>query len=136
MSLLLQKKLFKNLNYFAQISINCVKTPSGFLGVHFQFCHNEQFSDGDRVGIPWLGYTCGRCRFYRSARENLFAEARFTGYHLDGGYADYTVADQRYCFLISGDYSDAEAAPLLCAGLIGYRALTMAGDAERLVDTI
>jgi propanol-preferring alcohol dehydrogenase len=87
---------------------------------------------GERVGIPWLGWTCGECRYCRSGQENLCPNARFTGYQIDGGYADYTVADARYCFPIHGDYSDAEAAPLLCAGLIGYRSLRMAGDAERL----
>ena len=85
-----------------------------------------------RVGVPWLGWTCGVCRFCRSGRENLCDAARFTGYQLDGGYADYAVADQRFCLPISGDYSDVEAAPLLCAGLIGYRSLRMAGDAGRL----
>jgi propanol-preferring alcohol dehydrogenase len=92
----------------------------------------DRFAAGARVGVPWLGFTCGACRFCRAGRENLCEQARFTGYQLDGGYADYTVADQRYCFPISGDYSDAEAAPLLCAGLIGYRSLVMAGEAERL----
>lgn len=92
----------------------------------------DRFAIGQRVGVPWLGFTCGECRYCRSGRENLCDNARFTGYQIDGGYSDYTVADQRYCFPISGDYTDAEAAPLLCAGLIGYRALTMAGDAERL----
>jgi len=87
---------------------------------------------GDRGGVPWLGFTGGEWRYCRNGRENLCDGARFTGYQIEGGYSDYTVADQRYCFPISGDYSDAEAAPLLCAGLIGYRALTMAGDAERL----
>ncbi len=92
----------------------------------------EAFAVGERVGIPWLGWTCGECRYCRSGQENLCPNARFTGYQIDGGYADYTVADARYCFPIHGDYSDAEAAPLLCAGLIGYRSLRMAGDAERL----
>jgi len=87
---------------------------------------------GDRVGIPWLGWTCGACRYCRSGRENLCDEARFTGYDIDGGYAEYAVADERFCFPIPASYSDAEAAPLLCAGLIGYRSLVMAGDAERL----
>ena len=87
---------------------------------------------GDRVGIPWLGHTCGTCRFCRSEHENLCDEARFTGYQIDGGYAAYTVADERYCFKIPDGYSDAEAAPLLCAGLIGYRSLRMCGDAKRL----
>jgi propanol-preferring alcohol dehydrogenase len=92
----------------------------------------DRFAAGQRVGVPWLGFTCGECGYCRSGRENLCDGARFTGYQIDGGYSDYTVADQRYCFPISGDYLDAEAAPLLCAGLIGYRALTMAGDALRL----
>ncbi len=92
----------------------------------------EAFAAGDRVGIPWLGWTCGECTYCRAGQENLCPDARFTGYQIDGGYADYTVADARYCFPIHGDYSDAEAAPLLCAGLIGYRSLVMAGDAERL----
>jgi propanol-preferring alcohol dehydrogenase len=87
---------------------------------------------GQRVGVPWLGWTCGACRFCLSGRENLCAEARFTGYHLDGGFAEQAVADARYCFPIPPGYSDLQAAPLLCAGLIGYRSLAMAGDAERL----
>jgi propanol-preferring alcohol dehydrogenase len=92
----------------------------------------EWFEPGERVGIPWLGHTCGSCRFCAAGRENLCDLARFTGYQIDGGYADYAVADARYCFPIHGAYGDAEAAPLLCAGLIGYRSLRMAGDAERL----
>jgi propanol-preferring alcohol dehydrogenase len=91
-----------------------------------------RFAIGDRVGVPWLGWTCGHCQFCRSGRENLCAEARFTGYQIDGGYAEYTVADQRFCLAIPDAYTDAEAAPLLCAGLIGYRSLRMAGDARRL----
>ena len=88
---------------------------------------------GQRVGVPWLGYTCGVCAFCRGDRENLCDEAAFTGYQIDGGYAEYTLADAHYVFPIEGDhYTDAEAAPLLCAGLIGYRALRMAGDARRL----
>jgi propanol-preferring alcohol dehydrogenase len=87
---------------------------------------------GDRVGVPWLGATCGRCRYCLSGRENLCPEARFTGYDLDGGYAEYAVADARFCFPLPEGYPDAQAAPLLCAGLIGYRALSMAGEAERL----
>ena len=88
---------------------------------------------GQRVGVPWLGYTCGVCAFCRSDRENLCDEAAFTGYQIDGGYAEYALADARYVFPIEGDhYTDAEAAPLLCAGLIGYRALRMTGDARRL----
>lgn len=92
----------------------------------------ERFREGERVGVPWLGWTCGACRYCRSGRENLCLEARFTGYTLDGGYGEYCIADQRYCLPLPGERSDAEAAPLLCAGLIGHRALTMAGDAERL----
>jgi propanol-preferring alcohol dehydrogenase len=92
----------------------------------------EGYRPGDRVGIPWLGWTCGVCRYCRSARENLCEQARFTGYTLDGGYADYTVADARFCFPIPDGYSDAEAAPLLCAGLIGYRSLVKAGHGQRL----
>jgi propanol-preferring alcohol dehydrogenase len=92
----------------------------------------ESFKPGDRVGVPWLGWTCGSCRYCQSGRENLCAQARFTGYQIDGGYAEYTVADHRYVFPLRGRYSDAEAAPLLCAGLIGYRSLVMAGDATRL----
>ncbi len=92
----------------------------------------EALASGERVGVPWLGWTCGECRYCRAGQENLCPNARFTGYQIDGGYADYTVADARYCFAIHGDYADAEAAPLLCAGLIGYRSLRMAGDGERL----
>ncbi len=92
----------------------------------------DRFAVGDRVGVPWLGWTCGACEFCRSGRENLCAQARFTGYQIDGGYAEYTVADQRFCFAIPAVYSDVEAAPLLCAGLIGYRSLHMAGEARRL----
>jgi propanol-preferring alcohol dehydrogenase len=87
---------------------------------------------GQRVGIPWLGSTCGRCRYCASDRENLCDEAAFTGYQIDGGYADYTLADARYCFPLSGAATDVELAPLLCAGLIGQRCLRMAGDAQRL----
>ena len=92
----------------------------------------ERFREGERVGIPWLGWTCGTCRHCRSGRENLCPSARFTGYTLDGGYSDYCLGDERFCFPLPGDRGDAEAAPLLCAGLIGYRALAMAGDVERL----
>jgi len=88
--------------------------------------------DGRRLGVPWLGWTCGVCRYCVSGRENLCDEARFTGYDLDGGYAEYTVADERFCFPIPDSYPDLQAAPLLCAGLIGYRSLRLAGDAERL----
>jgi propanol-preferring alcohol dehydrogenase len=87
---------------------------------------------GMRVGVPWLGWTCGECRYCRSGRENLCDRARFTGCDRDGGYAEYAVADSRYCFPIPDGYPDMQAAPLLCAGLIGHRALRMAGDAERL----
>jgi propanol-preferring alcohol dehydrogenase len=92
----------------------------------------ERFAAGERVGIPWLGWTDGDCRYCRSGRENLCDRARFTGYQLDGGYAEYAVADERFCFPLPDDYSDLQAAPLLCAGLIGYRSLRLAGDAERL----
>jgi propanol-preferring alcohol dehydrogenase len=92
----------------------------------------ERFALGDRIGIPWLGFTCGTCRYCRAGRENLCDQARFTGYQIDGGYAEYTVVDQRYGFPIPPQYGDAEAAPLLCAGLIGYRSLVMAGEAQRL----
>jgi propanol-preferring alcohol dehydrogenase len=91
-----------------------------------------RFATGDRVGVPWLGWTCGDCRYCRSGRENLCERARFTGYQIDGGYAEYVVADQRFCFPIPDDYPDLQAAPLLCAGLIGYRALKLAGEGERL----
>jgi propanol-preferring alcohol dehydrogenase len=87
---------------------------------------------GDRVGVPWLGWTCGECTYCRSGRENLCDRARFTGYQIDGGYADYAIADSRYCLPIPAGYPDLQAAPLLCAGLIGYRCLRMAGDALRL----
>jgi propanol-preferring alcohol dehydrogenase len=92
----------------------------------------QGFAPGDRVGVPWLGYSCGRCRFCRERKENLCREARFTGYQRDGGYAEYTVADARYTFKLPEAYGDAEAAPLLCAGLIGYRSYRMAGEAGRL----
>src|SRR5438874_633075 len=87
---------------------------------------------GDRVGIPWLGYSCGVCEYCRSGRENLCPRARFTGYQIDGGYAEYTVADARYTFKLPPGYSDTAAAPLLCAGLIGYRSYRVAGDGRRL----
>jgi alcohol dehydrogenase, propanol-preferring len=92
----------------------------------------DRFATGDRVGVPWLGWTCGECRYCQSARENLCDRARFTGYTLDGGYAEWVVADQRFCFRLPEFYSDAEAAPLLCAGLIGYRSLVKCGEARRL----
>ena len=92
----------------------------------------ERIREGDRVGVPWLGWTCGTCPYCLSGRENLCARARFTGYQIDGGYAEYTVANERFCFPIPPLFGDVEAAPLLCAGLIGYRALRLAGDASRL----
>lgn len=90
------------------------------------------FAVGQRVGVPWLGWTCGECEYCLSGQENLCDAARFTGYTLDGGYAEFTVADQRYCFALPDPLPAAELAPLLCAGLIGYRALAMAGDARRV----
>ena len=90
----------------------------------------ERFEVGQRVGIPWLGWTDGECRYCRSGRENLCERARFTGYHLDGGYAELAVADERYCFPLPEGYPDLQAAPLLCAGLIGYRSLRLCGDAR------
>jgi propanol-preferring alcohol dehydrogenase len=91
-----------------------------------------KFATGDRVGVPWLGWTCGLCTYCRAGRENLCDRARFTGYDLDGGYAELCVADERFCFPLPEAYPDLEAAPLLCAGLIGYRSLRLAGDAGRL----
>ncbi len=91
-----------------------------------------RFKIGDRVGVPWLGRTCGECAYCRSERENLCERAKFTGYTLDGGYAEYAVADERFCFPIAKSYRDAEAAPLLCAGLIGYRSLVKAGAGKRI----
>ncbi|HJW37302.1 MAG TPA: zinc-dependent alcohol dehydrogenase family protein [Candidatus Udaeobacter sp.] len=93
---------------------------------------NSQFAVGDRVGIPWLGWTDGDCAYCRSGRENLCDNARFTGYTIDGGYAEFTVADARYCFHLPDRYNDVEVAPLLCAGLIGYRSYRKTGDARRL----
>ena len=92
----------------------------------------DRFKIGDRVGIPWLGWTCGQCKFCRSNRENLCDNARFTGYTIDGGYAEFTVADARFCFRIPEVFDDVAAAPLLCAGLIGYRSLRKTNDAKRL----
>ncbi len=92
----------------------------------------ERYATGERVGVPWLGWTCGECRHCRSGRENLCDRARFTGYDLDGGYAELAVADERFCFPLPANMSDEGAAPLLCAGLIGYRALRLLGDAERV----
>ncbi|HJR95405.1 MAG TPA: zinc-dependent alcohol dehydrogenase family protein [Gaiellaceae bacterium] len=92
----------------------------------------ERFEPGARVGVPWLGWTCGECRFCLEDRENLCDRARFTGYDLDGGYAEMAVADERYCFPIPADYPDEQAAPLLCAGLIGYRSLRLTGEPEAI----
>jgi alcohol dehydrogenase, propanol-preferring len=92
----------------------------------------ERFQPGERVGVPWLGWTDGTCRYCRSGRENLCDRASFTGYDRDGGYAELAVADERFCFALPDGYPDLQAAPLLCAGLIGYRTLSLAGDAERL----
>jgi propanol-preferring alcohol dehydrogenase len=92
----------------------------------------ERFKPGERVGVPWLGWTCGECDFCLTGRENLCDRALFTGYTLDGGYAEYAVADQRFCFPVPAASSDAEAAPLLCAGLIGYRSFAKTGDARRI----
>jgi propanol-preferring alcohol dehydrogenase len=91
-----------------------------------------RFGVGDRAGVSWLAWTCGQCRFCRAGTENLCEFGRFTGYTVDGGYGGYTVADERYCFAIPDEYTDVNAAPLMCAGLIGYRALRRAGDGERL----
>jgi propanol-preferring alcohol dehydrogenase len=92
----------------------------------------ERFTPGQRVGVPWLGWTDGTCRYCRSGRENLCDHARFSGYDIDGGYAERTVADERFCFPLPDGYEDLKAAPLLCAGLIGFRTLRLAGDAERV----
>lgn len=92
----------------------------------------ERFAPGARVGVPWLGWTDGECRYCRSGRENLCDNARFTGYDLDGGYAELVVADERFCFPLPDGYDDLQVAPLLCAGLIGYRALRLVGEAERV----
>jgi alcohol dehydrogenase, propanol-preferring len=92
----------------------------------------SRFEPGTRLGVPWLGWTDGDCRYCLTGRENLCDKARFTGYQVDGGYAEYAVADERFCFPVPDGYPDLQAAPLLCAGLIGYRALRMAGEGERL----
>ena len=92
----------------------------------------DRFAVGDRIGVPWLGWTDGTCRYCRSGRENLCVQAKFTGYDIDGGYAERAVADERFCFPIPDGYPDDHAAPLLCAGLIGYRSLRLAGEGERL----
>ncbi len=91
-----------------------------------------RFKPGERIGVPWLGFTDQTCRYCRSGRENLCVNARFTGYQVDGGYAELVVADERYCFPIPSGFGDVEAAPLLCAGMIGFRSLRLAGDAQRL----
>ena len=93
---------------------------------------NQQFAIGDRVGIPWLGWTDGECAYCRSNRENLCDNAKFTGYNIDGGYAEFTIADARYCFHLPDNYQDVEVAPLLCAGMLGYRSYRKTGDAKRL----
>ena len=92
----------------------------------------KKFRESDRVGIPWLGWTCGECKFCRSGRENLCERARFTGYNIDGGYAEFAVADARFCFPLPDQFNNVAAAPLLCAGLIGFRALRKCGDPKRL----
>jgi propanol-preferring alcohol dehydrogenase len=102
------------------------------VGTVLESAGDGRFRPGARVGVPWLGWTDGTCRYCRSGRENLCDHARFTGYDIDGGYAQKAVADERFCFPIPDGYPDLQAAPLLCAGLIGYRALTLAGDGERL----
>src|SRR5437762_8862138 len=94
--------------------------------------HVKTFREGDRVGIPWLGWSCGECRFCRSGRENLCDRARLTGYNIDGGYADFVVADARFCFRLPEQYGDVDVAPLLCAGMLGYRSYRKTGDAHRL----
>ena len=93
---------------------------------------SERFEQGARVGVPWLGWACGKCQFCLAGAENLCDRARFTGYDLDGGYAELAVADERFCFAIPDDYEDAAAAPLLCAGLIGFRSLRLAGEPARV----
>ncbi len=98
----------------------------GTVAAHGPGSEGDTLRLGDRVGVPWLGYTCGRCRYCLSGRENLCDQARFTGYQIDGGYAEYTVADHRFCFPLPQGYPDVQAAPLLCGGLIGYRSLVMA----------
>jgi alcohol dehydrogenase, propanol-preferring len=94
--------------------------------------HVDRFRVGDRVGVPWLGWTCGVCAYCRGGRENLCDRAHVTGYQIDGGYAEFTVADQRFCFALPAEFDDAAAAPLLCAGLIGYRSFRLAGEGERI----
>jgi propanol-preferring alcohol dehydrogenase len=95
-------------------------------------CGSGSFGTGDRVGVPWLGGSCGKCRFCDTGRENLCESARYTGYQINGGFAEYCVADERFCFPIPEGYPDTQAAPLLCAGLIGYRSYRMTGDARKI----
>lgn len=102
------------------------------VGIVERIGEGANLAPGARIGVPWLGWTCGVCRYCRSGRENLCDRARFTGYDIDGGYAEFALVDARYAFPIPGGFSDVQAAPLLCAGLIGYRALRLAGEAERL----
>ncbi len=109
-----------------------IASPPRILGHQIVGTVQAGHQHGDRVGVPWLGWTCGECAWCLSGRENLCPRARFTGRDIDGGMAEYTVADERFCFPIPHDYHDVQAAPLLCAGLIGYRALRMCGDARRI----
>src|SRR5437867_3044482 len=102
------------------------------VGIVDEAGEGAEVEPGSRVGVPWLGWTDGECRFCESGRENLCDNARFTGFHVDGGYAEAAIADARFCFAIPDGYTPVHAAPLLCAGLIGYRALRLAGDATRL----
>jgi propanol-preferring alcohol dehydrogenase len=102
------------------------------VGAVAEIAGESKFRIGDKVGVPWLGSSCGQCRYCLSGRENLCDFAKYTGYQIDGGFAEFCVADERFCFPIPQGYSDTQAAPLLCAGLIGYRSLHMAGDAHRL----
>jgi propanol-preferring alcohol dehydrogenase len=109
-----------------------IRHPPRILGHQIVGTVQSQDGEGRRVGVPWLGWTDGVCEYCRSGRENLCPNALFTGRDIDGGYAEYTVADERYCFPIPASYTDQQAAPLLCAGLIGYRALRMCGEARRV----
>jgi propanol-preferring alcohol dehydrogenase len=92
----------------------------------------SKFNTGDRIGVPWLGYTCGYCKYCKNGKENLCENAKFTGYTIDGGYAEYTAADERYCFRLPDNYNYTDGAPLLCAGLIGYRSYRMTGEPENI----
>ena len=109
-----------------------IDAPPRILGHQIVGVVAEGPRQGERVGVPWLGWTCGECLYCRSERENLCPRARFTGCDIDGGMAEFTTADERFCFAIPESYPDAQAAPLMCAGLIGYRALRMCGDAQRI----